>query len=68
MHFSSKLYNKTEKVARCIILFLRNIREKNYSNSNRTAGGAISKSNVLLRIDTSGLRPYQKKGDISWSK
>ena len=22
----------------------------------------------MLRIDTSGLRPYQKKGDISWSK
>ena len=22
----------------------------------------------VLRIDTSGLRPYQKKGDISWSK
>ena len=23
---------------------------------------------TILRIDTSGLRPYQKKGDISWSK
>ena len=49
---STKLYNETEKVARFIILFSAilgmGIVEKNYSNSNRTAGGAISKSHVLL--------------------